>query len=286
MEQLTSNLKWYSLGIVVKTKEDGTDIILVSPIEHLAMTGTGLISESKNDRSNKLPDQDGVKTHTEVSSVNYVKASWRALGSSNRLSPPDVVANETVLLLKYGDVDEYFWTTIGNEPGLRRKEDVLYGLCNIPDGFKVFDKTTSYWFQWSTKQKFVTLRTSVNDGEYTGYTVHIDTKKGNLSISDDKGNNIVIDSVADKISLNSKHIELNGSETIVFNSRSITSNSDELVINASTSTVNSSDTTINGSSFTNNVSDITNNANSTSENSSSYTLNSPSKNVSLIDHTH
>lgn len=284
--ELTSGLKWYSLGIVVKTKEDGTDIALVSPIEHLSMTETGLIGDSKTERNNKLPDQDGVQKHSEVSSVNYVKATWRALGSSNRLSAPDIVANETVLLLKYGDVDEYFWTTIGNEPGLRRKEDVLYGICNIPGGFKVFDKTSSYWFQWSTKQKFVTLRTSVNDGEYTGYTVHIDTAVGNLSVSDDKGNNIVIDSVADKITLNTKHIELNGSETIVLNSRSITTNSTDLAINASTSVVNSSDTTVNGSSFTNNASNITNNANGTSENSSSYTMNSPSRNVSLVGHSH
>jgi hypothetical protein len=219
--ELTSGLRFYSLGIVVETKKDGSDVILVNPIEHLGMAGNGLISETKNDRKNKLPDKDGVESHAKVSSSDYVKARWRSIGSSNRMSAPDVVANETVLILKYGDVDEYFWTSLGNEPGIRRKEDVLYSICNLPDGFAVFDKKTSYWFQWSTKQQFLTLRTNKNSGEYTGYTLHIDTKKGLLVIEDDKGNGISIDSPTDTLSINAKNIKLDASVSLTLNGKTL-----------------------------------------------------------------
>ncbi len=217
---LRSGLRWYSLGIVVEDKPRDTNVIVVSPIEHLSMVEDGPIADSKQVHGNKLPDQDGVSTHTETASVNYVTASWRGFGS-NRASSPDVVKNESVMLMQYKDDPAYYWIDLGFEPGLRRTEDVLYTFGNIPGGFEVFDKATSYWFQVSTKDKHVTFRTNMNDGEFTGYTLHVNTKKGLAVLEDDLGTGVTIESRIGKLGLNAKHIDLNASETLTLNGKTL-----------------------------------------------------------------
>lgn len=58
---------------------------------------------------------------------NYLKAKWLPLGHSNRLkAAPDLVKNETILLFKFGDVDEYYWTTIFREVELREDRKLFF----------------------------------------------------------------------------------------------------------------------------------------------------------------
>lgn len=179
-----------SFGIVVETKPAGTDYILVSPVDELYNQSSGLIKEkSKTFQGNKR-EVKTVSFKTEHESKDYVRAKWYDISGGNRTTAPDVCANETVLLFKYGDVDEYFWCTLGREPELRRLEDVLYSYSNLPDGMMAYDKTTSYWVHVSTRDKFLHIHTSNNDGEFTTYDIRIDTKQGNLKINDGVGNSI------------------------------------------------------------------------------------------------
>lgn len=196
-----SEFKIYSLGIVVETKPPGTDYIMVTPIETLNIQKSGAIKDSKTkfEGTLKQPDSKGFKT--EVSSTNYLKAKWLPLGNSNRLTAPDVVGNETVILFKFGDVDEYYWTTIFREVELRRQETVLYAFSDIKSGMSAFDKSTSYWAEVDTKNKSVKLHTSANDGELTEYDVIIDTKSGTFTIKDKKNNSVILTSATDTLTI-------------------------------------------------------------------------------------
>lgn len=199
---MESNLKLYSLGIVVETKPPGTDIILVSPIEVLNIQKPGSIKDNSTKFEGSLKNVDNKSFKSELRASNYLKAKWLPFGQSNRITAPDVVANETVILFKFGDVDEYYWTTIFREVELRRLETVLYGFSNIKNGITPFDKSTSYWLEVDTKNKTVKFHTSMNDGEYTEYNITIDTKTGTLNISDKKNNFIHLDSSKDHITIN------------------------------------------------------------------------------------
>lgn len=196
---MESKLKLYSLGIVVEDKPEGNNIILVSPIEHLNLQGNKLIKDNGEIHNNSLPDITGTINKVEVKSSSYIRASWIPYGQSNRITAPDVIKNETVCIFKYADVDEYYWTTIFNEPELRRLENVVYMYSNMRSGMKAFDKSSSYWFNVDTKNKKVRLHTSNNDGEYTTYDITIDTKIGSLSIIDGKKNYINLDSKSDTL---------------------------------------------------------------------------------------
>lgn len=189
-----SAFKFYSLGIVAKDKPTKTDMIDVVPIEHITDIEKD-INETKTLKS-KAVDQSNKPQSTEIKSINTVTAKWISIGGSNRLSSPDVIAGETVLIYTYSDTKEYYWSTIFIEPSIRRLEKVLYSWCNLPTGARVkeFDRDSSYWAEVDTMNKYVKLHTSDNDGEVTIYDVIFNTKDGNIVIKDGFGNHFVIDS--------------------------------------------------------------------------------------------
>lgn len=206
-----SGLVLYSVGVVVENKPEKTDIILVTPIEKLNIQESGLINEKVREyKNNDLPDMYGTVQKAEIKGTNKIKAKWIPFGHSNRITAPDVYAGETVILFKYEDVDEYFWTTIFREPSIRRLETVLYAFSNQKEYGKTFDKKTSYWLEVDTRNKKVTFFTAKNDNEYTSFTVSFDTKEGLFTLTDDNGNSIVLDSQKNSISITAQDIYLNG----------------------------------------------------------------------------
>jgi len=218
-----SELKLYSLGIVIEDKPVGSDFVMVSPVEVLNIQQSGLIKEQKTTFEGTHKKADGTGFATEMKARNYLKAKWLPLGHSNRLTAPDLVKNETILLFKFGDVDEYYWTTIFREVELRRQETVLYGFGNIKSGISAFDKSTSYWLEVDTKNKTVKFHTAMNDGEYTEYDIIIDTKAGKFTLKDKKGNTFMLDSKQDKFVVNALK-EISGTAGQVINLKAPTIN--------------------------------------------------------------
>lgn len=198
MSEKQSSFRFYSVGVVTETKPVGTDFIMVSPMEELSIQGSGMIADQEDDFSGSKGGNSSPHFTTQHTSKNYVRAKWYSLGQGNRTSAPDVVAGETVILFKYGNVDEYFWDEIGREPALRRLENVLYSFSNVPGGIgsEAYDKDTSYWVEVNTKEKFVHIHTADNDGEACTFDIRIDTGAGVLRIEDGLGNFMNWDAVA------------------------------------------------------------------------------------------
>ena len=206
---MESNLKIYSLGIVVEDKPVGTDIALIAPIEALNVQQAGFIKDQSKDFKGNLKDTSEQSFQAEMKASNYLRAKWLPFGHSNRITAPDVYKNETVLLFKYENVDEYYWTTIFREPKIRRQETVLYSFSNLKSGLKEFDKNTSYWLEVDTRKKLVTFHTSDNDGEHTKYDVIFNTKEGYFIVKDSKGDNFI------QIKSNTNTIRTNSLDTIL-----------------------------------------------------------------------
>lgn len=245
-ENERSAFDFYSLGIVAITKKRNTDLVMVIPIEKLTighgdieeLKATGgttvnfkvqaknkLLKEQEMKYDITLKDHQGVDKTKVVKGDLMIEAKWSAIGQSNRITSPDVVEGETVMLYKVADTDEYYWTTHMREPEIRRLETVLYGYCNIPEGLKAFDKTTSYWMEVSTHDKYVHVHTAKNDGEPFEYDVKIDTAKGIVTITDNSGNSIelfsqdsrLVATTNEDIELNTKRVTINASEKVDVN---------------------------------------------------------------------
>ncbi len=202
---MSTKLSIYSLGIVVTDNPQASDIIEVYPVEIINLPGTGHIKSQEQTFKSNLNSTDSSSFNKEIKSKNYIKAKWLSLSVSNRATPPCVYKNETVLLFKYAEIDEYYWCTIFHEPHIRRREVVKYSYSNLKKGLEPYDDNSSYYFLVDTINKLVELSTSDNDGEFTRYQAYINTKGGVLEIKDFEGQSITIDSRNGEITIKAKN---------------------------------------------------------------------------------
>lgn len=259
-----SAFRFYSFGIVMVDKERKSDLIKVLPQEELSISD-GIIRDFKTEGKGKveykeksetkllkdqtmtydvkLQDHQGVDRIKKVTGDMMIIAKWIPLGQSNRITSPDVIKGETVMLFRVSDTDEYYWTPLMREPGIRRQETVLYAFGNLPTGLEAWDKETSYWLEVSTHDKYAHLHTAKNDGEPFEYDIKLDTQAGVLTITDNAGNNIILDSSSNKLTINTnvdvevntQNVTINASEKTTINSPTINLNGD-VNINGNTST--------------------------------------------------
>lgn len=217
-----SQFKFHSIGIAVEDidpEDEKEGKLKVSPMETLNAQKPGFIHNFKDTYTNIHPDERDKIVTDSITSKNYVVAKWRPFFSPNRETPPTVRKNETVMLFKYGNVEEYYWTSISFEPHIRRREKARYSWSNIDpdsDGFTPYDKDTSYWIEVDTINKKITLKTNDNDGEKAAYEIVINTKEGTIEAKDNKDNKVKWESEDGVLSADFKtKIHLKAGEEII-----------------------------------------------------------------------
>lgn len=188
-----SGLRMYAIGIVAKHKPEETDMIEVQPIER-ATTVSGKLDEASVEYDTKNTDHQGVASSLSLTAGATINARWIPLNHSNRITSPNVRAGETVMIYQYRDTDSFYWDTMFREPSIRRLERVLYAYCNIPDGNEPFDKSSSYWMEFDTINKNITISTSKSDKEQYVYKIQLDAVNNKLLMGDSHGNRFGIDS--------------------------------------------------------------------------------------------
>lgn len=231
-DSLESAFKLYSLGVVVEDKARDSDFIKVHPTEMLPFTH-GPIKEAKAKVESEVPDASGVPRKTDTKMDSTLVAKWLAGDSGNRMTAPDVYANETVLIYRFADTDEYYWRTIFREPSIRRLETVCHVFGNLVEPLKEYNKESSYWFEVSTHDKKIQLHTSKCDKdpkEPYAYDITLDTGRGVLTITDDAKNTITLTSkdgelkittnkqvvveTKEKVIVKTKNVEITGNVTV------------------------------------------------------------------------
>lgn len=238
----TTGYRVYSLGIVAEDKDNDGDYIKVTPIEDLPFA-KGRLSETEVNYNVKGKDHLGVDVSADVKGVMWVDAQWQAMMGDNRQTAPNVREGETVLIWKYGSEQKHYWTEFERTPALRRLENVIRAYSNLSKKGETFDLESSYWTQFSTRDKIVKLHTSNNDGEPVTYDVTIDTGNGTFQVIDSNKNEMVLDSVNNKLTLNimdtiefnAPKIIFNGQEYVRTNAPEITETGDNITNKASAS---------------------------------------------------
>lgn len=261
-----SLLRAYSLGIVLEDKEGESDMIKVSPIEQLSLF-KGELSQQKLNYDVKLPDAQGIKREEHIEGGSEIVAKW-IFSSGNRITAPNVKKNESVLIYKFADTDEFYWEIFMREPSLRRLEHVNYSFSNLPNGVNPYDKNSSYWYEISTREKYIHLHTAKNNGEPFEYDIKLDTADGNLLITDDVDNSLSIDSKnktiiikhtsGHSIQINNDNISIleSGGANIILNNGNITINCSNLNFNTSNAVITGGDIQFNGGTVTANGEDL------------------------------
>lgn len=203
------HLKVYSLAIVLEDKPRDSDTVVCHPIEELPLVD-GDVNEWKLEYDVTLPDVNGVKKTSAVKLDSKIKARWLAYGHSNRVTSPDLIKNETILLFRYADTDEYWWTTIFHEPKIRRLETVRHEYGNLQAPLEEWEKALKncYSYEVSTHDKHVWLQTVTSDGEPFSYDIKLNTKEAILTIVDSNDNMIKLWSPDRRIGIKTSVVDI------------------------------------------------------------------------------
>lgn len=201
----SSKLFIFSIGYVANNKELKSDVIQVVPVEHLNMIN-GEINSNPVSLETEGTDLNNQNYTTKVISDTSIEATWLKL-CSNRKTSPDVRRGEVVLIWKYADTDQYFWSSTGINENLRKGETVVYTFSSTADESEDGTaKGNCYYLEVSTHLGQITLETTTKMGELTNYAIQLNTKDGYLLIQDGLNNAIELDSKNTKITLqNSKN---------------------------------------------------------------------------------
>lgn len=196
-----SLLKPISIGYVANNKLRNTidiDVILaettpfvsgelVSGVTQLSVDGTA-------------PNGDA-QTFT-IQTTNAIRAEWLGDGT-NRISAPDVRRGEKVQIFQYSNIDKYYWQTI-TQPGVnvRKKETIIEAISNTTDETQTQLTAENSWYkEFSTHDKRMTIKTNKSDGEKWAYTLQLDVGSGNLVFADDTGMFVQVNSEDETIEL-------------------------------------------------------------------------------------
>lgn len=195
---MVSELKIYSLGIVAENMKlldkDGKPnrVVEVTPIEDAPMLDGEIKSGLVTDKviSN---DPSGGQYQVKVTTANSVSATWLPIGSSNRFTAPNVRRGERVVLYRFSDNDEFFWTTLFDDIQLRKLETAIYAWSGTQKEGAAVTGDNYYFFEVSTHRGVINLHTSKANGEYAVVDIQLNTKDGIFQFRDDTGHLFIID---------------------------------------------------------------------------------------------
>lgn len=195
-----SGLRFYSIGRAANNKALNTKELEVTPIEQLSMLDGEIVS-LPFDSEVSGQKADGSEYSAKVVLNTALTATWLPM-NSNRKSPPDIRRGERVVIWRYQDTDQFYWTETGWDDHLRRLETVHYRWSATADeGADMEDPTNYYHLSVSTHEGLIHLETMLANGEKAKYALQINTKEGVVGLADDFGNFWQIESVEKIISI-------------------------------------------------------------------------------------
>lgn len=195
-----SSLVPVSIGIAAENKPL-TSVLLNVEAHEILPTVDGAIGVNPETVTSSGTRPDGTEYQTSVQSDLVITATWLPYGS-NRVTPPDMRRGERVMLYRLADTDKYYWQDLGLDPDLRRLETTIFAWNanpSIKDGG--FSAENAYYFEVSTHNKTITLSTSKANEEPFSYTLSFNANEGTITLTDDIGNYINLDSNEKRITL-------------------------------------------------------------------------------------
>lgn len=193
-----SILQPYSVGNAAANLEVGQTDLEVYPAEAKTYTD-GEVTDNISDFTTKGVDGQGNNYSDVVQASNSIKAKW--MSRNPWLKTPGLVRRgEEVMIWEMGDTGQYYWELLGTTNHLRRRDVIIFVVSNTDDeSVTELTAQNSYFFEFNTVDKHITLNTPTNDGEPAAYCIQLNTKDGNFSFSDSLGNAIVLDSIKELI---------------------------------------------------------------------------------------
>ncbi len=245
----STKLHRYSLGIAAATIAAGTRQLDVIPIETNGFLD-GAITNEDAILSTSSQDRTGLQYQKSIRTSNSVTAMWYP-GKANALMPPSIAKGEQVVIYRYADTDQFYWSAEGQSDHLRATDTISVGVsAKGESNEKPLDGTNAYHLEMSSDKKTITLKTTKANGEAVAYTAQFNMESGFFEVNDDSGNMIQLDSKTHSLAMQSKsgsRVEINDKDITIEAKNKISIKCLVLDVQATTSaTVKSALVDING----------------------------------------
>jgi len=171
-----------------------------------------------------LKDANGKPVSGTVVLRPTIKAKY--LGGDTNHHIPDIHKGEQLLIHNYAGSEEFYWTPMGRDDDIRKFEHRRIYVADIAKTIKKLDGSNTYYFELDTRgDKHVVISTAKSDGEEFAYLIKIDAKANTVTIEDDSGNKIFLDSNIPRILhtlRTTTTVDLNNEDIRVFAPKNIT----------------------------------------------------------------
>lgn len=165
-----------------------------------------------------MKDEAGNDISGNVKTTNNVVADFFGM-NSNSAFPPCVVAGEQVIVFKYEGEDKYYWMPAGRDDNMRKTEIMRLAVSGDNAENKSLSESNTYFVEMDSKVgKRIRMHTSKANGEAFGYDFSMDAGTNTITLGDDVGNKVIIDSNTNKLTLTNKEgsvISLNGKDIVI-----------------------------------------------------------------------
>lgn len=191
---MLSKLSIYSLGTVVKDKEKDSHIVYAIPYEVLTDLDGNL--QNATQKVSGTLTEDAGKVFSSTTKRVALRCEWLPFGDL-RTTSPDMVLGEQVIIYRYADTQDYYWTPKRQDLMNRKLEHIVLTLSNTKEDQE--EKTAPfkkvYTITLSTRDGYLSIVTNDNQKEKAVYEVLLNTKDGIFKLSDNKENALVLNSV-------------------------------------------------------------------------------------------
>jgi hypothetical protein len=195
-----SLFKFETIGIAAINKPLDSNILEILGVEKSNMAD-GEITDNGKMYKAAGTESDGTSFNVEVPTSVTIKAAWLPLGCGNRVTSPDVMRGERVIVYRFANTDSYFWQEMPKDGiDLRQLETVVFAIKATRKEGKATG-TNTYFMEMSSHNKLVHLHTSKDDGEPFAYDIQVDTKNGSVQITDNEGCYISMDSKEQRLEM-------------------------------------------------------------------------------------
>ena len=204
-------------GYAAKDKADDSRLLYVY-CEELLPFVSGEIDATNADSGYSISTGKS-KTSGTVTTANVLVCTYRDDTKSNSAFPPKVRKGEQVRVYNIGDTDQWYWASAGRNDGARRTDTWRQHISGTLENNADLTDDNTYYIEMDTRgAHHVVISTSGADGEVHTYKFLIDCDKSIVTLSDEIGNTLLMESeipcVTLKNSANSM-IQLNGPDITI-----------------------------------------------------------------------
>lgn len=138
----------------------------------------------------------------KVGTTNVIKCTYRDDSGANKAFPPFVRKGEQVRIFNIGDTDQWYWAPTGRNDNARRTDCIRYFVGDTLENNPDLTDDNTYYLELNTRtDQKVEISTANTNGEKFRYKFLISPKTSSVTLCDDSGNIISIDSDKPKITL-------------------------------------------------------------------------------------